>query len=245
MTSLIKKHPFAVRAYFDHSLVLTYALPVESLASMIPSCLQADHHGPWGFVALALVQTRKLRPAGFPSFMGNDFFLAGYRIFVRYRTSYGKTLRGLYILRSETDSRRMEFLGNLFTQYQYTTTDILCKVEGSVMRVHSRKSGINIEADISNNEPSLPENSPFQNWKEARRFAGPLPFTFTYQEEKKEVLIIEGIRENWTPQPVSVIQEKVDFMDSPGLKGCRLANAFIIRDIPYTWKKGRTDRWKQ
>ncbi len=26
----------------------------------------------------------------------------------------------------------------------------------------------------------LPKGTPFGNWKEARRYAGPLPFTFTY-----------------------------------------------------------------
>lgn len=138
----------------------------------------------------------------------------------------------------------MKFLGNLFTHYKYTTTDIQCKEEGVVMHVHSTKSGIDIEAEIPDTEPALPEGSPFQNWKEARRFAGPLPFTFTYQEEKKQVLIIEGLRENWTPKPVSIIHSKVDFIDSLGLPGTRLANAFIIRDIPYTWKKGRIDPWK-
>ena len=244
MNFSLKNHPFAVSAHFDHSLVLTFATPVENLASLVPPCLRADNHGPWGFVALALVQTRKLRPAGFPSFMGNDFFLAGYRVFVRYTTSYGKTLRGLYILRSETDRRRMEFLGNMFTHYKYSTTDIICREEGSVMHVHSSKSGIDIKADISGTAPALPEGSPFQNWKEARRFAGPLPFTFTYQEQKKQVLIIEGVRENWTPEPVSIIHSKVELIDSLGLPGTRLANAFIIRDIPYTWKKGRTDLWK-
>jgi hypothetical protein len=52
---------------------------------------------------------------------------------------------------------------------------------------------------------ALPEGSPFADWKEARRFAGPLPFTFTYTAKKKQVLIIEGVRENWKPEPVRVI----------------------------------------
>jgi hypothetical protein len=50
----------------------------------------------------------------------------------------------------------------------------------------------------------LPEHSPFADWKEARRFAGPLPFTFTYNKDTKEVLFIEGVRQNWTPNPVKV-----------------------------------------
>jgi len=28
------------------------------------------------------------------------------------------------------------------------------------------------------------------------------------------------------------------------LKGCVLANAFEINNIPYFWKKGRIEKWK-
>ena len=46
---------------------------------------------------------------------------------------------------------------------------------------------------------------PFSDWKEARRFAGPLPFTFTYNPASKKVLVIEGVRENWKPAPLKVL----------------------------------------
>ena len=59
-----------------------------------------------------MVQTKELRPKGFPKFMGNDFFLIGYRVFVRYTNNAGKNLRGLYILKSETDKTKMEFFVN-------------------------------------------------------------------------------------------------------------------------------------
>jgi hypothetical protein len=90
----------------------------------------------------------------------------------------------------------------------------------------------------------LPEHSPFADWKEARRFAGPLPFTFTYNKETKEVLIIEGVRQNWTPNPVKVIDYNFDFLSTLKLENPVLANAFIIKNIPYYWKKGKIEKWK-
>src|SRR5690606_22039277 len=100
--TILKNHPFAVDAFFEHSVVLTFAIPKVQLADIIPTCLELDIlRNEWAFLAVAIVQTKNLRPAGFPKWMGNDFFLIGYRIFVRYRTLSGKRLRGLYILRSE------------------------------------------------------------------------------------------------------------------------------------------------
>ena len=245
MIPSIKNHPFAVEAFFESSLVLTYAVPKDELAGKIPGCLELDtFDDTWAFIAVAIVKTKGLRPKGFPSFTGNDFILTGYRIFVRYTTTEGKRLRGLYILGSQTDKKKMAFFGNIFTHYNYTSTDIDLRKSQCAIKVHSSKSGLDLEVSLDE-EAVLPAESPFSNWKEARRFAGPLPFTFTYNEKTKEVLIIEGVRESWTPQPVTVVNHRVGFIESLQIKNKVLANAFLVQNIPYYWKKGKTELWKQ
>ena len=246
MLAFLKDHPFEVQSFFDTSLVLTFAVLKEELKSFIPECVTLDTlEDKWAFLAVAMVKTKELRPKGFPRFMGNDFVLTGYRIFVRYTTSEGKRLRGLYIIRSETDKRKMAFLGNIFTHYNYQKTDINFYQDSGVIQVNSNKSDLHIEVRTGNEDTKLPISSPFKDWKEARRFAGPLPFTFTYNALLKEVLIIEGVRANWTPKPVEVIQSHVGFINGLGLKDIVLANAFMITNIPYYWKKGRKDKWKK
>jgi len=263
MLAFLKNHPFPVEAFFESSLVLTYALPVAVLRPLVPPQLELDvFRDQWAFIAIAVVKTKHLRPKGFPVFMGHDFVLTGYRVFVRYTTSEGKRLRGLYILKSETDQQKMEFLGNLFTHYNYTTTDIDITAENEWITVSSIQSGIdirvgttradidliqpgvNISADTKHADVALPAGSPFANWQEARRFAGPLPFTFSCGEASKQVLIIEGVRENWTPVPVKVLHSRIRYLDTPQFREARLANAFLIREIPYYWKKGKMDLWK-
>ncbi|MFK7810992.1 MAG: DUF2071 domain-containing protein [Maribacter sp.] len=244
MSSFLKNHPFAVDAYFESSTVLAYAVPKEQLLRLIPECLELDtFDDQWGFVACAMVQTKNLRPKGFPKFMGNDFFLTGFRIFVRYNTSWKKRLRGLYIIKSETDKKKMEFFGNIFTHYKYTTTDIVQRQTDNITEISSEKSNFRIQIENTDEEVQLPINSPFTNWKEARRFAGPLPFTFTYNEVKKEVLIIEGVRSNWQPTPIKILRHSISFIDSLNLEGAVLANAFKVEHIPYSWKKGKIDIW--
>ena len=138
----------------------------------------------------------------------------------------------------------MEFMGNIFTHYNYTTTDILQKEQINSTEISSINSKFKVTIDKTDEEISLPENSPFTDWKEARRFAGPLPFTFTYNSTTKEVLIIEGVRQNWTPSPVKVIDYDFDFLNSLKLENPILANAFVIKNIPYYWKKGKIELWK-
>jgi hypothetical protein len=245
MLSFLKNHPFAVEAYFESSWVVTFAFPKEQVQNLIPECLELDtFQDKWAFVAVAMVQTKDLRPQGFPKFLGNDFFLIGYRVFVRYTNNAGKSLRGLYILKSETDKTKMEFFGNIFTHYNYTTTDIQQMEHQNTKEISSIKSMFKIQIDTTEGQVSLPEHSPFADWKEARRFAGPLPFTFTYNPKSKEVLIIEGVRQNWTPNPIKVMDYQFEFLSNLNLKNPLLANAFLIKNIPYYWKKGKIESWK-
>ncbi|MEZ4884303.1 MAG: DUF2071 domain-containing protein [Chitinophagales bacterium] len=241
----LKNHPFAVEAFFESSTVLTFAAPKEQLQGLIPPCLQLDtFQDKYGFIAVAMVQTKNLRPKGFPKFMGSNFFLIGYRIFTKYHNNAGKRLRGLYILKSETDQKKMEYLGSIFTQYKYATTDIQQIITPEKNQIIYSKSGFKVEVVKDKQETSLPSKSPFADWKEARRFAGPLPFTFTYQPKNQSVLIIEGVRQNWKPTPIEVGQYHIPFLDELQIENLTLANAFIIKNIPYHWKKGKIEQWK-
>lgn len=246
MFPFLKKHPFAVEAFFDYSLVLTFAVRKEELQHLIPECLELDtFDDQFAFIAIAMVQTKYLRPKGFPKILGSDFFLIGYRIFVRFTNQEGKRLRGLYIIKSQTNKKRMELLGNLFTHYSYTTTDIQHHQQGNKIHITSEQPSFFINAEFSDEVIPLPEHSPFANWKEARRFAGPLPFTFTWLLETEEILTIEGVRQHWNPRPVKVTDYHFPFLDSLHLKNAVLANSFIIHNIPYYWKKGKTEKWRR
>jgi hypothetical protein len=247
MLSFLKNHPFAVEAFFESSLVLTFAIPKNEVQHLIPECLELDtFNNNWAFIAVAMVQTKGLRPKGFPRFTGNDFFLIGYRLFVRFTNKAGKRLRGLYILKSETNKKKMEFFGNIFTHYSYTTTDISQSNQNGIIRISSKKSDFDLMAEDSNAPNiAIPTGSPFSDWKEARRFAGPLPFTFTYNPFRNQVLIIEGVRQNWNPSPVKIIDYHFGFINKFKSDAIRLANAFIIHNIPYYWKKGKIEQWKK
>jgi hypothetical protein len=244
MIDFLKNHPFAVEAHFEESIVLTFATPKEELLKLIPKELSLDtFQDKWAFIAVALVKTKNLRPKGFPSILGQDFYLIGYRIFVRYKTVSGKNLRGLYILKSETDKKQMTLLGNFLTHYNYSTTDISEVNNTSCKEIFSEKSNFKISIDCSGKEAGLPSESCFSDWKEAKRFAGPLPHTFSVDSKNKSILIVEGVRENWTPQPIEIKEHYFEFIHSLQLKKVVLANAFQIENIPYHWKKGRVEKW--
>jgi hypothetical protein len=234
--SRFRRHPFDVEAHFDFSLVLAYALPAPALEPLLAPGLELDRVGDLGILAVALVQTRNLRPAGWPHAMGVDFFLSGYRVFARLRDR--PSIRGLRILRSDADSRLMTWAGNLFTRYGYE----LCRANASR---HDRMLSVSVEGPASlrleadlqpANAP--PAGSPFRNLDEARRFAGPLPNTFGWEPESRSLVIVGSTRVNWEPVPVTVDVKHLSFLDRFSAFNPRLANAFYVEHVDYRWKRG-------
>jgi hypothetical protein len=85
----LQRHALPIKAHFRASLVLAYAVPAPVLRPLLPAGLTLDTYGNFGFLAIALVETRDLRPSFIPAPLGMSFFLSGYRIFTRYQTTAG------------------------------------------------------------------------------------------------------------------------------------------------------------
>ena len=238
----LRRHPLPIDAHFRDCLTLTYALPAATLQRLLPPGLELDTAVGHGFVAVALVRTERLRPSGVPAALGQDFFLAGYRIFTRFHTPQGRRLRGLRILRSDADSGLMVAGGNLLTHYNYSRCD--ADVDATRDRLHvlvsSADGGGDLEVTADLTDGSLPPGSPFASIREARRFAGPLPYTFDYESETHSIVAIEGRRTNWRPAPVAARVARIAFFDRPEFAACTpvLAAAFHVSGIDYRWRRG-------
>ncbi|MBI5774823.1 MAG: DUF2071 domain-containing protein [Verrucomicrobia bacterium] len=244
MRYLLQRHPLPMKAWFRHSLVLTYAVPAELLTSLLLPGLILDTFEGFGFVAVAMVQTCNLRPAFLPRAFGQDFFLTGYRVFTRLRTAEGRLLRGLRILRSDTDRRKMVWGGNLLTHYQYRLAKVAVSETAESLRIvittPQAEADVEVIARFDAPMTEPPAGSPFHYLHQARLFAGPLPFTFDYEKETNSIIAIEGVRENWKPVPVPVEVRRLSFLDHPPFNRTHtvLANAFYVRDISCEWKRG-------
>jgi Uncharacterized conserved protein (COG2071) len=240
---LLQRHRMPIKAHFESSLVLAYALPKAALQPFLPPGLVLDTYKDFGFLAIALVHTSDLRPAFLPSGMGISFFLSGYRIFTRYQTRAGQTLRGLRILRSDTNRWPLQFFGNLLTHYAYelSSWDVRRTENffGVEVSTPDHKADLHVEADLLA-PAALPAGSPFEDLREARKFAGPLPFTFDYERQTHSIIRVEGVRQQWNPRPVPVKVHRNAFLEQEVFRnaGAVLANAFFLENVPYAWRRG-------
>lgn len=234
-------------AHFDRVIALSFAFPEAVVRALVPPSLTLDLHDGLAFVTVAMVWTRDLRPTVLPAALGQDFFLAGYRVFTRLQEPSGRRLRGLRILRSATDKRAMVLSGNLMTGYRYEHVAVRVVEAGSVLHVTTmNRAGtvtLDVQIDIADAHVALPSGSPFRDWTEARRFAGPMPFSFS-PEGEQAMVVVEGSRQHWEPRPVTVTSWRVGLFDEAPLRDAVpvLANAFMVEHVDYHWKRGRVVR---
>jgi hypothetical protein len=239
----LQRHPIPIIAHFRHSLVLAYAFPRAVLEPLLPPALILDAYEDDGLAAVALVETEGLRPAFAPAVLGRSFFLCGYRIFVRLQ--HAPSMRGLYILRSDTDKRTMVVFGNLLTHYRYRKADVRMVERSDYFEVGIRtprgEADLHVAADLSHRPDTPPNGSPFADLREARKYAGPLPYTFDYESETDSIVLIRGVRSTWDPQPVSVDLHEVAFFRDARFAGVEpvLANAFHVAGVDYRWERGK------
>lgn len=240
----LRCHPFAVLAHFERVVAVSFAFPEAVLRPLVPDGLEIDTHEGLGFLTVAMVWTKKLRPAGFPKFLGQDFLLAGYRVFTRLREESGRTLRGLKIIRSETDKKRMVWAGNMFTAYNYRHVNMRVTESCSETTVETSLADGTRTLVLSFRRPgegvALPIGSPFRDRHTARLFAGPMPFTFSPRSDGR-FIVIEGSRQDWTPRPIPVENWEVGLFQEEPFRGTKpiLANAFSVEGVNYRWEKGR------
>ncbi|WP_344309469.1 DUF2071 domain-containing protein [Fodinicola feengrottensis] len=251
MLQALRRHPLAMRTTFGHSLMLMYAFEPALLRPMLPPGVELDTYqapdgGEYGFVAVGVVSAQHLRPTVLPAGWGGDFLLTGYRIVARFPNPAGRTMRGLYILRSDTNRRSMQVGGNLLTRYRYQLADIRIDVVGPKLTatVDSRdgRADLAVVADLES-RPS--PSAPFRSAAAARRFAGPLPYTFDYEAKTGSIVVIKANRNRWQPHPVSVQVKRMNFFEHGGFAGSEpvLANAFHVADVDYGWERGSLRGW--
>jgi hypothetical protein len=103
-----------------------------------------------------------------------------------------------------------------------------------------RVADLDVVAELSSRPAPLPAGTPFPGIDVARRFAGPLPYTFDYEPETHSIVMIRATRSHWEPQPISVDVRRATFLDHPPFTEARpiLANAFHVENVPYRWERG-------
>ena len=244
---MLRDHPLAMTARFRDLLVVTFAFPAATLEPLVPASLAVEQHDGHGFVAVALVDLDRLRPAGLPRRLGIAARFAGYRVFVRAATVAGRTRRGLKVLHTDVNRWPLVAGMRLVTRYRSGHADIGWRQDGDRLGVRVTsprgRSDLAVTATLTAVPDTPPPGSPFASWAQARPFAGPLPWTIAPDSSGTSAVMVKGIRDRWDPRPVAVEHTDVALFRQPPFAPAtpRLAAAFRLQGLDYTWTTGTVE----
>lgn len=245
----LRRHPVPIETHFKHSLVVTWAFAPADLEQFLVPGLELDTYTnsegeTFAFAAVAMVDLDQLRLAGAPRVLSTAHVMTGYRVFCTMRTPGGKTMRGLRILASQTSNLPSSLGANLTTRYHYSTVKAQVRNAYDVLNftITSRDGDADLDVNAHLNDQRLPPDTPFDNAHDARRFAGPLPYTFS--PDPDGIVVVKSDRTDWYPTPVAVQIARASFFERGPFAGVpkRLANAFHLADLDYGWRRGELHR---
>jgi hypothetical protein len=123
--------------------------------------------------------------------------------------------------------------GGMLTHYAYLKVRATVTRDRGTLHV-ATSSGLDV---VVREEADLPPGSVFDDAVEARRYAGPLPFTFASIRGGRAIVRVEGSRVHWEPRLVAPRSIAAPFLYRLAPEAVPAA-AFLVEHVDYEWKRG-------
>lgn len=170
--------PFAMTGRMTDCVHLTYRTPADTVVGLLPEGVELVRRGPWAFWNVMCCRIHKARPTGVPAFCGLSYTHVAYRLMVQAMNDRADTLRGLYFMRSDADTRIVSALGNHLSDFRLHAASI--ESEASDCRLRYAVSDTpysqgNLALDLAHAPAQLAPDSCFPTIEDARCFSRHTP----------------------------------------------------------------------
>jgi Uncharacterized conserved protein (COG2071) len=227
---------------FRHCLLANYAIAPEALAAVLPAPLVPDLAGGQAWLSVVIADMWRMRPAGIPAALGVSYQQVVYRAVVRCGRS-----RGVYFLRSDSDSPVMNVGGNLLSFFRFHRATVAWTRDPDRQRVTVASTDGTADIDLTMGTrplPALPAGSAFPALAPARDHLVDLFTAYHPQPGQDRIDVVQIKREGWDITVLPVISAQCAFLDGAGpipVGHARLDSIFAIQDLPYYWHRLRVD----
>ena len=247
--------PLTMHGRLADCLTFTYRTPATSVAGLLPKPLEPDTQGEWAFWNIVAASVEDMRPAGVPQALGVSYHHVSYQLLVKAKVARGDTLRGVYFVRSDADSRLISQFGNAMTDFRFAHGavelsraddrghDLLTvSVQGSAEDGGCDALARALWARGAAATQSVPPlGSPFATAEEAAAFLADRTVGIAPDLDGRYVQLAEVVRDAsaWREYPVRVIEAHWPVLESLGQHTLHLERATRADAIDCRWRLGR------
>jgi uncharacterized protein YqjF (DUF2071 family) len=241
----VHRLPFTMKTVFQDSFLLTFAVPPERLAALLPPCVHPYVRDGHSYVSILIANMRGMRPQGVPEFLGTNYYQIVYRAVVRLYDVEGREYPGVFFLRSDSNDPVMSFFGNRLTEFRfhYFHTGAINMVERNgdmLITVETRDKGGDLIAHLYTHgaADSLPPSAGFASVREEKDTLVQLFHAFAYDPERELVYDLEIERGEWRLQRLEMLDcFSAFFMEQPFTRiEAESVSSVYIHECSYIWK---------
>src|SRR5258706_1984333 len=202
-----------IRGLIDRRILANYRVDAEVLARVLPAPFRPKLMGGFGVAGICLIRLKRIRPRGFPQFMGISSENAAHRIAVEWDDD-GAVREGVFIPRRDSSSRLNVLAGGrVFAGIHHhahfaveeTSDHFSIGIDSDDGRTHVR-----IEASVA---PALPRASVFGDVEQASEFfrGGSLGYSPSAEAGRLDALELHSL--DWKVEPMAVERIESSFFD--------------------------------
>jgi uncharacterized protein DUF2071 len=229
----------ALAGIIDRRLLINYRVDADVLARFLPPPFRPQLVGGAGLAGICMIRLARLRPAGLPEAVGLTTENAAHRVAVEW-DGPGGPVHGVYIPRRDTASRLTVVLGGkLFPGEHHRARFRVREARGRYEAAFASADGTARVAVAAERSAGLPPGSVFGSLGEASAFfeAGRLGYSAGRRPGRFEGL--ELCCGTWRIEPLLITRAESSFFGDESVfpaGTAELDSAFVMRDIPATWR---------
>jgi Uncharacterized conserved protein (COG2071) len=236
---IFQKNPIPVRGDLQRTWFFCHRTPEAAARALVPSRLELITHGGFAFWNVVVCQLAAMRPAFIPAALGIGYWHVAYRLLVRVRLADGRTVEGLYFVRSDCDSRLVAWPGNWLTDFRFASASARVSVEENtgVIAGEAVAPGANGSFVLHRYTPSaLAAGSPFSSYDEAAEFLRYKPASIApHGANAVNIVTIRRDEAAWRMRPIHATRAEWQWLAG---RDATLEVAYEAAPIRYGWRRG-------
>ena len=237
--------PFDTNTVWAEAVCVNLRVQPEALRPLVPPVFDLDMHGGMAWVSLTASRLKDFGVGWVPRALRMNFYQATYRAHVTFADFRGRTMRGCYFVRSETNSPLMSGVANLlpeFKAHRCATSPILLarRDRHLILTVDSGDDPagkVVLVLDTAVEHAEMPPGSLFRTQAEARALIVDFHDAFAYDPQSDEVFILKIERGEWNLRVIEPLDHYLGYINHgpfhPG--NAQLDSVFYFTDCPYRW----------
>jgi uncharacterized protein YqjF (DUF2071 family) len=247
--------PFEANTTWAEAICANFRIDPAALRPLVPEMFELDLCGGYAWISLTASRLKDFGMGTIPRALRMNFYQATYRAHVTFTDYRGRTLRGCYFVRSETNSHVMSLTANLlpeFKAHHCSTYPIVMAQHGDhlILTVDSAADPagkVVLVLDAAHPLAGMPQGSAFEKLSDAQAFIVDFYDAFSYDPDTRDVFLLRIDRGPWNLAVLPAVDSYFGYLAEGPLPAgtAQLDSVFYFRNTPYRWLPLVVERVKQ